>query len=281
MTQTRIAYLPLATYPEAAEDGAVQAAVAFAASLNSALHVTTFMVDLPGMSSGLGDMLIDIAGMVHAVEAKSKADSQRLHALVRDTAGAGREIQFNSRTVPWGAMLDTAAAEARYYDLTLVPWSAETVAAQDMAQATVFGSGRPTVVVPLVAAPAPAVLDHLAIAWDGSRVAARAVGDALPLLAPGGRISVLTIHGEKRLQRTDLAAALASALQLRGFNASPVEVTLDKAVVAEALQDAALSSGAQLLAMGGYGHSRIRDFVLGGATKGVLTKLQLPVLLSH
>jgi nucleotide-binding universal stress UspA family protein len=271
--------MPLATYPEAVADGAVQAAVAFAASLNSALHVTTFMVDLPGMSSGLGDLLIDIPGMVHTVEQKSKADCQRLHTVVRDAASGDREVECESRTVAWGAMLDVAATQARYYDLTLLPWSAETVSAQDLAQAVVFGSGRPAVLVP--PSSAPAALDHLAIAWDGSRVAARALGDALPLLAEGGRISVLTIHGEKQLQRTDLAGTLAAALQLRGFSATPVEVPVGKGGVAEALQDAAVSSGARLLAMGGYGHSRLRDFVLGGATKGVLTQLRLPVLLSH
>lgn len=281
MTQSRIAYLPLATYPEAVSDAAVQATVAFAAPLRCALHVTTFMVDLPGMSSGLGDLLIDIPGMVHTIEERSRADSQRLHDRVKQSAGSNRKVQYENRTVAWGGMLDASAEEARYHDLTLLPWSGEVGAAQDMAQAVVFGSGRPAVVVPDVAPAAPPSLDHIAIAWDGSRVAARALGDALPLLAEGGRMSVLTIHGEKRLQRTDLAVTLAAALRQRGFSATPVEVSMGNSTVADALQDAALSHGAQLLAMGGYGHSRLRDFVLGGATKGVLTRLRLPVLLSH
>ncbi|HEY7764325.1 MAG TPA: universal stress protein, partial [Aestuariivirgaceae bacterium] len=86
---------------------------------------------------------------------------------------------------------------------------------------------------------------------------------------------------EKPLSEPDLANALASSLAKRGFSATPLEATLRRRTIAEALQNTALSKGAQLLAMGGFGHSRIRDFVLGGATKGILTQLRLPILLSH
>lgn len=178
-----------------------------------------------------------------------------------------------------GAAPDAAAAEARYFDLAVLPWSGETFEAHDMTQAVVFGSGRPTVLVPPSARPAS--LDHIAMAWDASRVAARALGDVLPLLAEGGRVSVLTVQDEKPLSGTNLAGALASSLEERGFSATPLEITLGERTIAEALQDTALSEGAQVLAMGGFGYSRIRDFILGGATKGVLTQLRLPILLSH
>ena len=77
------------------------------------------------------------------------------------------------------------------------------------------------------------------------------------------------------------AGALASSLEKRGFSATPLEITLGERTIAEALQETVASEGAQVLAMGGFGHSRIRDFILGGATKGVLTQLGLPTLLSH
>lgn len=279
MTHTRIAYMPLATYPEAIADEAIRAAAAFAASLECMLHVTTFAVDIPQVSSALGNLLLDVPGLVRAAEEKSKAECHRLKDLVRGAAGSRLHVDCTIRTIVLGAALDAAANEARYYDLAVLPWSGETVAAQDMTQSVVFGSGRPAILVPS-SAPA-ASLDHIAIAWDGSRGAARALGDALPLLAEGGRISVLTVRDEKPLSGPDLAGALASSLQKRGFNAAPVESALGKRTIAEALQDTALSSGAQLLAMGGFGHSRIRDFVLGGATKGILTQLRVPILLSH
>ncbi|RVP99620.1 universal stress protein [Sinorhizobium meliloti] len=275
----RIAYLPLATYPEAIADEAIRAAAAFAGPLGCALSATTFEVDLPRTTSVLGDLLIDIPGLVQANEERSRAECHRLQGLIGGVAASHLDVQCTARKVAWGLELDDAAAEARYFDLALLPWSGETTAAQDMAQVVVFGSGRPAILVPPTARPAP--LEHIVIAWDGSRVAARALGDALPFLAEGGLISVLTVRDEKPLSGSDLAGALASSLLKRGFNAKPLETTLGKRTIAEALQDTAQSNGAQLLAMGGFGHSRVRDFVLGGATKGILTQLRLPILLSH
>ena len=104
-------------------------------------------------------------------------------------------------------------------------------------------------------------VEHIAIAWDESRVAARALHDAL--------------------NGTGLAQTLVASLDLRGYEAKVVDLTLDGSNIATALQDAALAEGVQLLAMGGFGHSRLRDFILGGATKGVLTDLRMPVLLAH
>lgn len=279
MTQTRIAYMPLATYPEPVEDESILAAAGFAASLGCALHVTTFAIDIPLAPSPLGSLLLDIPGLVQAAEDRSRAECRRLRGLVQGAAGAPPNPHCADREVVVGAAADAAAAEARYFDLAVLPWSAETATAQDMTQAVVFGSGRPAVVVPPTAR--PAALDHIAVAWDASRVAARALGDALPLLAEGGRVSVLTVRGEKPLDGADLAAALATALEKRGIRAEPIDIELGERSIADALQGAAVARGARLLAMGGFGHSRIRDFVLGGATSGVLAQLRLPTLLSH
>ncbi len=135
------------------------------------------------------------------------------------------------------------------------------------------------ILVPQTAA--PETVDHIAIAWDESRVAARALGDALRILPEGGKVSILTVQDEKLLNETGLAQTLATALHLRGYNATAVDLTPDGRSIATVLQDAALAEGAQLLAMGGFGHSRLRDFILGGATKGVLADLRLAVLLAH
>jgi nucleotide-binding universal stress UspA family protein len=124
-------------------------------------------------------------------------------------------------------------------------------------------------------------LDHIAVAWDCSRVAARALNDALRLLPAGGRVSILTLGDEKVLARDDVAGALAQSLVLRGYQAAAIQATLKGRPIGEALQDEATATGAQLLVMGGFGHSRLRDFILGGATKGVFDDLRMPVLLAH
>jgi len=276
---TRIAYMPLNTYPEAISDQSILAAIGIAGTVGCDLHVTTFSVDIPQLYSPMGGLLLDVPGLVRGAEERSRAECRRLEALVRGAAESRLEIQSKNREVVLGAALDAAAAEARYYDLALLPWSNETVSAHDFSEAVVFGSGRPTILVPPSTRPVP--IDHLAIAWDGSRFAARALNDALPYLAEGGRVSVLTVKDEKPLNGKNLAGSLASLLAERGYNAKPLEIALANRSVAEVLQDTALAEGANLLAMGGFGHSRLRDFVLGGATKGVFNDLRTPILLSH
>ena len=275
----RIAYLPLNTYPEAAPDPAILAAVSFAASLGCGLHVSTFAVDVPQTASPIGGFFINVEGMARAAEERSTAECERLQALIKAAALPELNLSIGKHRVVLGAALDAATAEARTFDLALLPWSAETLSAQDMAQSLVFGAGVPAILVPPSTSAGP--IDHIAVAWDGSRVAARAVCDVLPLLAAGGRISVVTVQGEKTLSGAGIAQTLKASLERRGYVANAVNTTLEGKTIAQALQDTALSEGAQLLAMGGFGHSRLRDFILGGATKGVFSDLRLAVLLSH
>lgn len=275
----RIAYMPLNTYPEAAPDPAVLATVDFAAALGCGMHVATFGVDIPKAVSPIGGLLINIEAMAGAAEDRSKAECERLKALIKGASRPGLDMSFSSHKVVLGAALHAATIEARTFDFALLPWSVETRSAQDMSQAIVFDAGVPTILVP--SSTQAVSVDHLAIAWDESRVAARALCDALPLLSTGGRVSVITLQGEKSLSGSGVAQTLAASLERRGYAAKAVNITLMGRSIAEALQDAALSQGAQLMAMGGFGHSRLRDFILGGATIGVFSDLRLPVLMSH
>lgn len=279
----RLASIPLTTYPEPLPDAAILACLDLARVLGCRAEVTAYAVDIPPVASPMGNFLINVEAMARTAEERSQADCDRIAALVAANgggtgAGAGA-VTFARRQAQPGAATDLATRAARYADLALVPWAPDTLAAQDMAQALVFGCGLPVVIVPPTA-PADR-LDHIAIAWDESRVAARALGDALRLLAPGGRISVLTVRDEKALSGADIAERLAAALTARGHTATATGLTLDGRSIAAALQEAAMAAGAQMLAMGGFGHSRLRDFILGGATKGVLSDLRLPVLLAH
>jgi nucleotide-binding universal stress UspA family protein len=277
----RIAYLPLNTYPEAAPDPAILAAVGVAAALGCELQVSTFAVDVPPTVSPIGGFFINVEGMARAAEQRSAAECVRLQGLVQ---GAAPNVTVTNHKAMMGTALDAATAEARTYDLALLPWSEDTHSAQDMAQALVFGAGVPVILVPPSATVAS--INHIAIAWDGSRVAARALCDALPLLSAGGQVTVVTVRGEKplgdkQLGALGLAEALVASLERRGYAAKAATIGLDGRPIATALQEAALSSGAQLLAMGGFGHSRLRDFILGGATKGVFADLRLAVLMAH
>jgi nucleotide-binding universal stress UspA family protein len=174
---------------------------------------------------------------------------------------------------------ETAAAEARYFDLAIVGWEAGNPTSRATAEAVVFGSGRPALLLPSTAVIRS--IDHVAIAWDGSRVAARAVADAMPFIQRASRTSVLTVVDEKPLEKTDIGQRLADSLTRRGVAAHAISVTAEDSPIGVSLQEDAKEQGADLLVMGGYGHSVIRDFVLGGATEDVLDDLRLPVLFSH
>jgi nucleotide-binding universal stress UspA family protein len=275
----RVAYLPLDTLADPLPDAAILSALAVAAGFGCKVHAVNLAVDVPPVASPVGGYMINVEGMARAVEERSRAACQRQTALIEGAATAGSVVAVVTREVGMGGAMIAAAAEARLFDLSLVPVAAGSTSPEDMAQALVFDSGLPVLLVPEGASAAP--LDHVAIAWDGSRVAARALQDALRLLQPGGRISVLTVKGEKALAGADPAGTLAAALRARGHDAVAVSVALDGRPIAEALQAGARDAGAKLLAMGGFGHSRLRDFILGGATLGVLSHLRMPVLLSH
>lgn len=275
----RIAYIPLNTYPSAASDAAILATLHLAETLGHRPHVATFSVDIPQVVSPLGGYLIDVEGLVRAAEERSKAESDRLHDLIRAAASDRAGLQITHHKPLLGGTSDAATVASRLFDLVLLPWSADDAALRDMAQSLIFGSGLPVILVP----PDGKIghVDHIAIGWDESRVAARALADALALLPVGGKVTVLTVVDEKALRGSEIAETLAASLDLRGYAATTRNLTLGGRTIAERLQDAAISEGAQLLVMGGFGHSRLRDFILGGATDGVLGDLRLATLLAH
>jgi nucleotide-binding universal stress UspA family protein len=262
-----IAFMPLSTYPEAISDAAISAAIRVATGFGFDVKVGAFAADMPQVYTPIGDIAFDMSALMDGAQKVSAGESARLSALV---AVAGAAIfEYHPHL---GPMYAAAPAMARMYDLAVLPWQKGALSAQDMAEAVIFAGGRPVILVPQETAPAP--LTHLAVAWNDSAVAARAMNDGLNLLAKGGKVSVLTVG-------TEPAEALAAALAARGYSASAKAVDSGNQGISTALQDAAAAQGAGLLAMGGFGHSRLRDFVLGGATKGVFGHLTMPVLLSH
>jgi len=143
-----------------------------------------------------------------------------------------------------------------------------------------FGAGVPLIVAPAekmaAAKPRKAV-----VAWDGGRVAARAVRDSLPLLAEAETVEIVSVHGEKQIDDEPSAADLAEHLRRHCAAVSARALPLDVDGVAATLRAHVRHCGADLLVMGAYGHSRLREFVLGGATRDVLAQVEVPTLMSH
>ncbi|MCX7303607.1 MAG: universal stress protein [Hyphomicrobiales bacterium] len=274
------AFLPIVTYPQAPADASIANAVDAAALIGAGLRALAVNGDIPDVSNALSKYLLDTPQLIRDAEAQSRAQGDRLIALVKErAAAAGVAVSTGQVSAPIAALGDVAAVHARYHDIAIIPLEADNETDKLTAEAVVFGSGRPTLLLPGTLNARR--FDHVAIAWDGSRVAARAVADARIFLDRCSLISVFTVYDEKPMKEDDEAERLATALRAVGLPAEPVALSVGDYPIGEVLQHAAIERDAGLLVMGGYGHSRLRDFVLGGATAGVLSELRLPVLLSH
>jgi len=273
------AFLPLVTYTDPNSDAVAANAVAVAALLGADLSVLAVNVTIPQVSNALSRFLIDVPDMIRQAETTSRKHGERLIAAAEE-AGKAAGVAVSAQTIAESQPLlsATAALHARYHDIVLVGLEEGNPTSRLTAESAVFGSGRPVVLLPETVD--AGAFDHVAIAWDGSRVAARAAADARPFLARARKVSVLTVADEKKLVVED-GARLAESLRRGGIEAEAVVLQGKGAAVAKTLQDGAKAHGCGLLVMGGYGHSRVRDFVMGGATEGVLRSLSMPVMLSH
>lgn len=273
------AFLPLVTYIDPVSEAVAANAAKVARLLDADLNVLVVNVAVPHVSNALSRFMLDVPDMIRQAEATSRGHGERLIAAVEAAATAaqvGTTVETTSETPP--LLAASASIAARYYDIALAGWEADNPTARTTAESLLFGAGRPVTLLP--GEFDLAALDHVAIAWDGSRVAARAVADARPFLARARSVSVLSVVDEKPLA-TDDGERLASSLRRAGVEAEAVKLTGGRRAVAMTLQEGARERGAGLLVMGGYGHSRVRDFVIGGATEGVLKSLIMPVMLSH
>ncbi|WP_027211289.1 universal stress protein [Burkholderia sp. WSM2232] len=162
------------------------------------------------------------------------------------------------------------------------PGDAESYVGDLFPENLILTSGRPVLLVPY-ARSERSTGSRILVAWDGSREAARAVHDALPFMRHAKKTTVLTINGMYHGGRACVRGADIAALIAR--HGVPVEVadleTANDDPVGEVLLSAAADSSADLLVMGGYGHARWRELVLGGATRTILKSMTVPVLMSH
>lgn len=212
-----------------------------------------------------------------AVEAASRVEARFRERIRRDgVAGEWRCAE--------GFTAEAVTLHARYADLAILgqhdPAGPDTGAAA--VTETLFGAGRPVLVVPHAGRFAEAGRRVL-VAWNASREAARAVNDALPILRTAEAVTVLAVNPERGIagHGEEPAADIALHLARHGVRATAEQVTAPDLPDAEALLNALAERGADLLVMGGYGHSRLREFVLGGVTRTLLRSMTAPVLLSH
>ncbi len=183
-----------------------------------------------------------------------------------------------------GFPAEVVTLHARYADLAVLgqhdPDGPDS--RRGVVEAALFGAGRPVLVVPY-AGRFPGAGRRVLVAWNASREAARAVNDALPILEQAEAVTVLAVNPRQGIGGHGEAPAADIALHLarHGVKATAEQVAAPAVGDAEALLNAVAERGADLLVMGGYGHSRLCEMALGGVTRTVLRSMTAPVLLSH
>ncbi|WP_336489538.1 universal stress protein [Methylobacterium nigriterrae] len=215
------------------------------------------------------------------------AENGRLAALARhaaervagNAAGAGVTCTTEAPSLPYHELIARLSARARLHDLTVL--DAEPSAAmpdRDLMEGVLFESGRPVIVVP----PGWDTFRarRIVVAWDGGAQAARAANDALPFLRGAEAVAVVCVDETERLLSTVPGAEFAPHLARHG-----VEVTVDdrpvEVDVAETLRRATKRFGADMVVMGAYRHSLMREWFLGGATQSLLAQSAVPLFLAH
>ena len=267
--------------PGDARDPAADYAVSVASIVEAHLAGVAFVYDpvIPAtvMGGGIPADVIETQRIEN--ERSASAAAARFDAAVKRAGISFETHQFSASAA--GAA-DRFAHLARRFDLAVVgqPQPDGPMMQNLVLETTLFASGRPVLAVPYIRT-GGLTLDRVMICWDGGRTAARAIGDAMPLLTRAKTVEVAIFSGERDKQDEISGADMGQHLARHGLNVTVNRMPLGGMDVGDAILSHAADSNADLMVMGGYGHSRLREFILGGATRTVLQAMTLPVLLSH
>jgi nucleotide-binding universal stress UspA family protein len=171
---------------------------------------------------------------------------------------------------------------SRLYDLNIVAQPDRSSPSQGdfLSEAVLFGSGRPVLMVPYITR-GPIKTDRVLICWDGGVPAARAVHNAMPFLRRAATIDVVAVNEKADADGELSSAALIRHLARRDLAARSYRLEADGPNIHNVILSLAADNDTNLIVMGGYGHSRLREFILGGTTRGMFETLTVPALISH
>jgi nucleotide-binding universal stress UspA family protein len=256
---------------------------AISLAVSSSAHLDAISIGFESANIGLA---VDGAAAVAAM-----FDLERERALARANAAlavfetearnAGIAYRCQALTAVPVEAFSTLGATARLYDLSIVlqPDPDHTTSDNMIPTEMLFQSGGPVLFIPYTHK-GPFKPRHIGIAWDGSRLAARALRDAAPFLAHAATITIISVN-EAQNPTEASAADLVTHLARRGLTARVERMGADHASVQPSILSVAADADIDLIVMGGYGHSRLQERILGGVTRGMLQSMTVPTLMSH
>lgn len=265
-----------------ADDGRIEHAAAVCARFDA--HLTAlFLNALPSIvvAADVGaPAMIDWQMQEEAIASGDVAQTR----LTERVARAAPLTEFRRRDLYAGRFGDAVAGLGRTGDLTVVsqPYGdGATELDPDVVEGALFGSGRGALIVPRTGA-APAEFRDILVAWRNSREAARAVAEAMPFLRRARRVSITMVDEQRAPAEDGLepAADIARHLDRHGVTVEIRHLSRwDRP--GEGLINEARLLGADMIVAGAYGHSRLREWVMGGTTRDLLTDCPVPLLMAH
>jgi nucleotide-binding universal stress UspA family protein len=255
-------------------------AVSVAAALGAHLTGVAFIYDPVIPISEGGYIPAEVLETQRADNATAAEATIKSFSAAADHAGVSAEPLMPSVSLVGAA--DQFAGIARYFDLAIVGQGRPEMRTMEqiIGEATLFESGRPMIMVPYIQK-APFKIDNVMICWDGSRAAARAVADAIPVLGKSSRVEIVIVTNERGKKDEIEGADIGQHLARHGLKVDVHRIPGGGIDVADGLLSHAADSAADFMVMGGYGHSRLREFVLGGVTRSIFQSMTVPVMLSH
>jgi nucleotide-binding universal stress UspA family protein len=273
--------LTLTSFPTPTEARSIENAVAMAQNLRAQVLAIAFEMDIQ-LPVGLYTDPLGVSGIVAADRKKSADNARNLLGIFETTAGAWGIAHIHSllRCAPI-EISKRLVQEARFRDITMIPLKEGDAAQQDIAERLAIESGRPILVFPDDSTrEVPTSLGNVAVAWNNTRPSTRAVVDALPILQKAKRVRVFSVIDGKSTEAKG-GAGLASYLMRHNVDAIAEDVKSNGQAIADTFGKYISEHDIDLLVMGAYGHSRLREFILGGATRSILSHPPIWVLLSH
>lgn len=247
--------------------------------------VGLFVVDipLPVFMGGEAGGAAFAAELMAELRDAALADAARLAPVFQERLR--RDGLSGEWRQPEGITAGQLAMHGRYADLVVVGQGdpqGPGPASGAVAEAALFGTGRPVLVVPHTWS-GGSLGKRALVGWNASRESARAVHDALPLLAGAENVTVITVNAEASAEGhgEEPGADIARHLAHHGLKVTVRRIVGAEIGAGDLLLNEAADLGADLVVMGAYGHSRLREVVLGGATRTMLAQMTVPVLMSH
>ena len=262
------------------QDFAADFAISLAAGFSAHIAGVAFIYEpiIPGdMLGGIPTDLIEVQREENRKAAEAAVD--RFEAAAK-AAAVSAETRVVDASLAGAA--DLFGRIARRFDMAVVGQARREQGASEelLIEGALFGSGRPVVVVPYTQQEGLR-LDRILICWDGSRPAARAIADAIPLLSRAKTVDIVVVIGERDKSGEITGRNMRRHLARHGIETEIKHITASGGVAQNAILAHAAETGATFIVMGGYGHSRLREFILGGVTRGILKSMPVPVLMSH